>query len=74
MPRLSVTNCQASILSATHGTCECAHPADDGSCSDLAFQVCLTELHRDFVTSTAIVSGLASMTFGFLTNMPVALA
>ncbi|CAK7222044.1 hypothetical protein SEUCBS140593_004768, partial [Sporothrix eucalyptigena] len=46
----------------------------DGTCGDPKFQVCLNELHQDFITATAIVSGLSSITFGFLTNMPVALA
>ncbi|CAK7202532.1 hypothetical protein SEUCBS139899_005256 [Sporothrix eucalyptigena] len=64
----------ASILVATNGTCVCDDPLKDGTCGDPKFQVCLNELHQDFITATAIVSGLSSITFGFLTNMPVALA
>ncbi|CAK7270011.1 hypothetical protein SEPCBS57363_003889 [Sporothrix epigloea] len=64
----------ASILVATNGTCECADLKQNNVCSDPKFQTCLDELHRDFITATAIVSGLSSITFGFFTNMPVALA
>lgn len=32
------------------------------------------ELKRDLITATAALSGLASILFGFLTNLPVALA
>jgi AGZA family xanthine/uracil permease-like MFS transporter len=33
-----------------------------------------TELHRSLITATAAVAGFSSFLFGFLTNMPVALA
>lgn len=29
---------------------------------------------RDFITATAAIAGLGSLIFGFLTNLPVALA
>jgi xanthine/uracil/vitamin C permease (AzgA family) len=35
---------------------------------------CTIDIRRDIVTATAAVSGLASVMFGFLTNLPVALA
>jgi AGZA family xanthine/uracil permease-like MFS transporter len=35
---------------------------------------CAIDIRRDIVTATAAVSGLASFMFGFLTNLPVALA
>jgi len=31
-------------------------------------------IQRDLITATATISGLASFMFGFLTNLPVALA
>ncbi|KAK8856434.1 xanthine/uracil permease family protein-like protein [Apiospora arundinis] len=37
------------------------------------YEVCVTLLKQDLVTSTAALAGLASITFGFLTNLPVAL-
>jgi AGZA family xanthine/uracil permease-like MFS transporter len=33
-----------------------------------------TGIQRDLITATAAISGLASFMFGFLTNLPVALA
>ncbi len=32
------------------------------------------EIQRDQITATAAISGLGSILFGFLTNLPVALA
>jgi xanthine/uracil/vitamin C permease (AzgA family) len=32
------------------------------------------DLKRDLITATAAISGLASFLFGFMTNLPVALA
>ena len=34
----------------------------------------MAEVHRDYITATAALAGLASILFGFLTNLPVALA
>jgi AGZA family xanthine/uracil permease-like MFS transporter len=31
-------------------------------------------LNRDLITATATISGVSSFVFGFLTNLPVALA
>jgi AGZA family xanthine/uracil permease-like MFS transporter len=32
------------------------------------------DIKRDLITATAAISGLSSFLFGFMTNMPVALA
>jgi AGZA family xanthine/uracil permease-like MFS transporter len=32
------------------------------------------DIKRDLITATAAISGLSSFVFGFLTNLPVALA
>jgi adenine/guanine/hypoxanthine permease len=32
------------------------------------------DIQRDLVTATAAISGIASIMFGFFTNLPVALA
>jgi AGZA family xanthine/uracil permease-like MFS transporter len=32
------------------------------------------EIKRDFITGTAAIAGLSSFLFGFMTNLPVALA
>lgn len=32
------------------------------------------DVRRDLVTATAAVSGMATLTFGLLTNLPVAIA
>jgi AGZA family xanthine/uracil permease-like MFS transporter len=33
-----------------------------------------TGINRDIITATAVISGIGSFAFGFLTNLPVALA
>ena len=33
-----------------------------------------TEVNRDLITATAAIAGFGSFMFGFLTNLPVALA
>jgi adenine/guanine/hypoxanthine permease len=34
----------------------------------------ISGVKRDFITATAAIAGLGSIMFGFLTNLPVALA
>lgn len=34
----------------------------------------VTETKRDFITATAAIAGLSTCLFGFMTNLPVALA
>jgi AGZA family xanthine/uracil permease-like MFS transporter len=38
------------------------------------YTLCLQGINRDLITATAVISGLATFMFGFLTNLPVALA
>ncbi|ATY58459.1 purine transporter [Cordyceps militaris] len=64
----------ASMLSQTGGTCECTL-VDRHQCDTLpAFAACKEEVRRDLVTATAAIAGMASVVFGLLTNLPVAIA
>lgn len=38
------------------------------------FQANKVDVRRDLVTATAAIGGMASFTFGLLTNLPVAIA
>jgi len=38
------------------------------------YSQCYNEVKLDLITATCAVSGLATVAFGFLTNLPVALA
>ncbi|KAJ9604296.1 hypothetical protein H2200_011130 [Cladophialophora chaetospira] len=63
----------ASIISQTGGTCVC--DASKPDCAKSAeYTQCVLGVQRDLITATATISGLASFMFGFLTNLPVALA
>ncbi|KAH3979785.1 hypothetical protein HBI81_149420 [Parastagonospora nodorum] len=66
----------ASILADTGGDCVCnSNDSNDPLCTrDAAFTLCKQDLNRSLITSTAAVAGFSSFLFGFLTNMPVALA
>ncbi|KAI5867160.1 xanthine/uracil permease family protein-like protein [Durotheca rogersii] len=63
----------AAILADSGGTCECPAGSPRGCHKDPAYQNCLVGLKQDLVTATAALTGLASIAFGFLTNLPVAL-
>ncbi|KAH6889915.1 hypothetical protein B0T10DRAFT_561485 [Thelonectria olida] len=64
----------ASLVSQTGGTCEC-DLTDRFMCDDIpAYAACKEDVRRDLITATAAIAGLASIVFGFLTNLPVALA
>lgn len=64
----------ASIISQTGGTCVC-DDAQDSLCSTNAeYAQCILGIQRDLITATAAISALGSFLFGFLTNLPVALA
>ncbi|KAK7967401.1 permease [Apiospora aurea] len=66
----------STILADSGGTCICTAPTrpDGVKCEgDASYDACLNVLKQDLVTSTAALSGLASIAFGFLTNLPVAL-
>ncbi|KAH6603311.1 mfs transporter [Trichoderma cornu-damae] len=65
---------KASILSQTGGTCDCSL-ANRFQCDTLPGYVdCKEEVRRDLITATAALAGIASLFFGLLTNLPVALA
>ncbi|PON23189.1 MFS transporter, AGZA family, xanthine/uracil permease [Trichoderma gamsii] len=64
----------ASILSQTGGTCDC-DLKNKFQCDTIpAYADCKEEVRRDLITATAAIAGLASLFFGLLTNLPVALA
>ncbi|KAI1349559.1 xanthine/uracil permease family protein-like protein [Xylaria sp. FL0043] len=63
----------AAILSDSGGTCECLEGSLPGCPGEVAMSVCQTGLKRDLITATAALAGLASILFGFATNLPVAL-
>ncbi|VUC33577.1 unnamed protein product, partial [Clonostachys rosea] len=83
----------ASLLSQTGGTCECAlenklncdtipkyvsckegkhHSSSLGNNKSLANKD--SEVRRDLVTATAAIAGMATITFGIVANLPVAIA
>ncbi|KAF3770659.1 hypothetical protein M406DRAFT_34134 [Cryphonectria parasitica EP155] len=66
----------ADILSETGGTCVCEKPLTAaGTCAnETEWQSCANVVKQDLITATAALSGLASILFGFFTNLPVALA
>ncbi|KAI0407480.1 xanthine/uracil permease family protein-like protein [Xylaria palmicola] len=63
----------SAILSDSGGTCECPIGSSPGCPGDASMTMCQTTLKRDLITATAALAGLASILFGFLTNLPVAL-
>lgn len=62
----------ASILSDTGGPCVC--PTADLCVSDDVYLACVAEVRRDFITTTAAISALASFLMGVFANLPVGLA
>ncbi|OCT53885.1 putative xanthine/uracil permease [Cladophialophora carrionii] len=64
----------ASIVSQSGGTCVCQSTSDPTCLKDTEYAGCVLDVQRDLITTTAAISGLASFMFGFLTNLPVALA
>ncbi|KAH6615200.1 permease family-domain-containing protein [Boeremia exigua] len=69
-----VISVNASILSDTGGNCVCNDAVDPLCMNNVEYAVCVQDLRRSLVTATAAISGFSSILFGFLTNMPVALA
>ncbi|EMR72476.1 putative inner membrane protein yieg protein [Eutypa lata UCREL1] len=63
----------SAVLSESGGTCHCPADNNPGCIGDADYALCLVQLKRDLVTSTAALAGLSSIAFGFLTNLPVAL-
>ncbi|KAF4512695.1 hypothetical protein G6O67_000044 [Ophiocordyceps sinensis] len=64
----------ASLLSQTGGTCECDIKPKELCDSIPEFAACKEDVRRDLITATAALAGMASIVFGALTNLPVALA
>jgi AGZA family xanthine/uracil permease-like MFS transporter len=81
---------QASILTQSGGTCVCTDSVDPTCAADPQYNTCLIGkvfgllrkrhmlisigVQRDLITATAAIAGIGSIAFGFLTNLPVALA
>ncbi|KAF2672223.1 permease [Microthyrium microscopicum] len=68
----------SSVLTDSGATCVCGDQINP-TCNmnnehAQQYNICLLGVKRDLITATAAISGLASFLFGFLTNMPVALA
>ncbi|PVH88963.1 xanthine/uracil permease family protein-like protein [Cadophora sp. DSE1049] len=64
----------ASILAESGATCVCMDTADPSCSNNLEYDGCLIGIKRDLTTATAAIAGIGSVAFGFLTNLPVALA
>ncbi|KAF9471479.1 xanthine/uracil permease [Pholiota conissans] len=67
-----IISVNASILSDSGGTCVC--PTADLCVADEAYQLCVSEVRQDLITSTAAISALSSFLMGLLANIPVGLA
>ncbi|KAI9809939.1 MAG: hypothetical protein M1825_000372 [Sarcosagium campestre] len=64
----------ANILSQSGGTCVCNSTTDPLCRTDEAYAACVLDVRKDLITATAVIAGISSIMFGFLTNIPVALA
>ncbi|RKF60440.1 putative xanthine/uracil permease [Erysiphe neolycopersici] len=65
----------SSILTESGATCVCVPTHGDVFCDkNPLYNSCLIEIKRDLITATAAVAGISSILFGFLTNLPIALA
>ncbi|KAM0274887.1 hypothetical protein ACHAQH_007776 [Verticillium albo-atrum] len=64
----------AIILSQTGGTCPCSLDNRLECDSVDSYKHCKERVRLDLITATAAISGLSSFVFGFMTNLPVALA
>ncbi|CAG8959219.1 hypothetical protein HYFRA_00012577, partial [Hymenoscyphus fraxineus] len=64
----------SSILGQSGGTCVCKDTVDPLCFKNVEYNDCLIDIKRDLVTATAAIAGIGSIAFGFLTNLPVALA
>ncbi|KAF1809921.1 xanthine/uracil permease family protein-like protein [Eremomyces bilateralis CBS 781.70] len=63
----------ASILADSGGTCVCTDPLDLTCSNNEPYQQCLIDVHRDFITATAVITCISSFLFGLMTNLPVSL-
>ncbi|KAL1922831.1 uncharacterized protein VTP21DRAFT_9207 [Calcarisporiella thermophila] len=64
------------IISDTGGTCVCTpSPGGDRLCvGQPQYEACVYEVRKDLITSTAAISGIASILVGLLANLPLGLA
>ncbi|KAK6208782.1 mfs agza xanthine uracil permease [Colletotrichum tabaci] len=69
-----IISVNASIVSASGGTCVCRNEADPDCLKDDDYLLCVAEINRDMVTATAAISALATFFMGLLANMPVGVA
>ncbi|KAF1930695.1 purine transporter [Didymella exigua CBS 183.55] len=69
-----VISVNASILADTGGNCVCNDANDPLCMKNQEYAACVQDLNRSLITATAAITGFSSVLFGFLTNMPVALA
>ncbi|KAF2419998.1 hypothetical protein EJ08DRAFT_598659 [Tothia fuscella] len=75
-----IISVNSTILADSGGTCVCRDPKDPTCATNTEYSLCLLGrliklgLKRDLITATAATAGLASFLFGFMTNLPVALA
>ncbi|KLO07302.1 hypothetical protein SCHPADRAFT_945397 [Schizopora paradoxa] len=67
-----IISVNASIISDSGGTCIC--PTGDGCANDVTYNLCVQDVRRDLITSTAAISCLASCLMGVFANLPVGLA
>lgn len=67
-----IISVNAAILSDSGGTCVC--PTNDLCLNDDAYLLCVNEVRRDLITSTAAISALSSFLMGLLANLPIGLA
>jgi hypothetical protein len=49
-------------------------PTGDGCATDATYLLCVDEVHRDLITTTAAISALSSFLMGLFANLPVGLA
>ncbi|KAJ4375948.1 hypothetical protein N0V83_001227 [Neocucurbitaria cava] len=64
----------AAVLTDSGGTCKCTDTVDPTCSTDEAYNLCLLDINRDFVTATAAISCLGSILMGVAANLPVAVA
>lgn len=62
----------SAIVSSTGGTCVC--PTDDHCFMDSEYLLCVDQIRRELITTTAAISCLASILMGVFANLPVGLA
>ncbi|KAJ6602387.1 permease family-domain-containing protein [Mycena vulgaris] len=68
-----IISVNASILSDSGGTCECAI----GFCApdvDAVYDACVNDVRIDLITSTAAISAMSSFLMGLLANLPIGMA